>query len=102
LKPSPDRRSAILLRSGAVGAGYYSMHLWDFEHDRLTTIASLRESDPGSDRSFDYEWSSDSRAIHITGHTGGFARRRGQPRSLDLVYLLAGQQLYDLEMPAND
>jgi hypothetical protein len=97
LKPSPDRRFAILLRSGAIGAGYYSMHLWDFEQDRLTTIVSLREADAGSGRSFEYDWSYDSRAVHITGMTGGFKRRGGTPRSLDLIYLVGVDGLYDLE-----
>jgi hypothetical protein len=96
LKPSPDRRLAILLRSGAMAAGYYSMHLWDFEQDHLTTILSLREADPGSGRSFDYEWSADSRAVHITGATGGFERRKPQPRSLDLIYLVGDETVYDL------
>ncbi len=96
LKPSPDRRKAILLRSGAMAAGYYSMHLWDFEHDRLTTILSLREAEPGAGRSFDYDWSADSQAVHITGATGGLQRRKPQPRSLDLIYLLADGAVYDL------
>lgn len=96
LKPSPDRRQAILLRSGAMAAGYYSMHSWDFEQARLTTILSLREADPGSGRSFDYDWSSDSRAVRITGATAGFQRRRREPRSLDLVYLVGDEALYDL------
>lgn len=99
LKPSPDRRLAILLRSGALGAGYYSIHLWDFGRDRLTTIMSLREADPGSGRSFDYDWSADSRAVHITGTTGGFQRRGGQPRSLELIYLVGDEVLYDLAPP---
>jgi hypothetical protein len=97
LKPSPDRRFAILLRSGAIGAGYYSMHLWDFEQDRLTALVSLREADQGSGRSFEYDWSYDSRAVHITGATGGFQRRGGTPRSLDLIYVLGQEGLYDLE-----
>jgi hypothetical protein len=96
LKPSPDRRLAILLRSGAMAAGYYSMHLWDFENDRLTTILSLREADPGSGRSFDYSWSADSRAVHISGATGGFQRRKPQPRTLDLIYLVGDGTVYDL------
>jgi hypothetical protein len=98
LKPSPDRRRAILLRSGALGSGYYSMHLWEFEQGRLTAILSLRESDPGSGRSFDYDWSSDSRAVQVTGATGGFERRRGTPRSLDLIYLVGDEALYDLAL----
>jgi hypothetical protein len=98
LKPSPDRRRAILLRSGAMAAGYYSMHLWDFDQDRLTTILSLREADPGSGRSFDYEWSADSRAVHITGATAGFRRRHGEPRSLDLIYLVGDEAVYDLQL----
>jgi hypothetical protein len=98
LQPSPDRQHAVLLRSGALGAGYYSMHLWDFTPHRLTTIVSLREADPGSGRSFDYRWSADSRAVHITGATGGFQRRSGKPRSLNLIYLLGDEALYDLEL----
>jgi hypothetical protein len=98
LEPSPDRRFAILLRSGSLGAGYYSVHLWDFERDLLSTIVSLREAEQGSGRSFDYEWSSDSRAVHITGETGGFARRGGERRSLDLLYLVGEEGLYDLEV----
>jgi hypothetical protein len=101
LKPSPDRRFAILLRSGALGAGYYSIHVWDFDRDQLATIVSLREAEPGSGRSFDYEWSRDSRAVHITGNTGGFERRRGEPRALDLIYLIGQEGLYDLQATVN-
>jgi hypothetical protein len=97
LKPSPDRRRAILLRSGALAAGYFSMHLWDFVQDRLTTILSLREADPGSGRSFDYQWSQDSRAVHITGATAGFERRRREPRALDLIYVIEDDSVHDLK-----
>jgi hypothetical protein len=72
------------------------MHLWDFEQDRLTTILSLREADAGSGRSFDYDWSKDSRAIHITGATAGFPRRHREPRPLDLIYVVGNEAVYDL------
>lgn len=99
LLPSPDRRRALLLRSGALGAGYYSIHLWHLEQDRLETILSLREADPGSGRSFWYRWSSDSKAVHIGGSTGGLERRKRAPRELNLVYLVGEGTIYEAGGP---
>jgi hypothetical protein len=96
LKVSPDPRSGVILRSGALGAGYYSVHLWDFATGRVDTILSLRESDEGSGRSFDYRWSSDSKALQIKGMTGGFERRtRLPPRQFNLIYLVEHQKVYE-------
>ncbi len=94
LLASPDRQRALLLRSGAMAGGYYSIHLWDFETDKLETIVSLRESDPGSGRSFEYLWSADSRAFQLTGRTGGFERRKREGRDLNLIYLVGDPNLY--------
>jgi hypothetical protein len=93
---APSLRRAIFLRSGALGGGFYSLYDWDFESDRVQTVLSLRESDPGSGRSFEYAWSSDSKAVRISGRTGGFARRGGAPRSLDLLYLVDGS-VYEIQ-----
>ncbi len=96
LVASPDRRRALLLRSGALGGSYYSLHLWDFDTDELETIVSLRESDPGSGRSFDYRWAKDSRAFQLTGRTGGFVRRQREGRDLNLIYLVGNPNLYEV------
>jgi hypothetical protein len=97
LEVSPDRRRGVMLRSGALGAGYYSVHVWEFQSNQVQTILSLREVDEGSGRSFTYRWSLDSRAVEIKGATGGFERRKPQPRQFNLIYLLDGQQVYEVE-----
>ena len=91
---SPDGKRGLLLRSGAMAGGYYSLHVWDFETDELETVVSLRESDPGSVRSFEYRWSEDSRAFQLSGRTGGFERRKPEGRDLNLIYLIGDPKLY--------
>jgi hypothetical protein len=97
LEVSPDRRHAVMLRSGALGAGYYSVHVWEFASNQVQTVLSLREIDEGSGRSFGHRWSLDSRAVEIKGTTGGFERRKPKPRHFNLIYLLDGQQVYEAE-----
>ena len=92
---SPNRRRVVFLRSGALGAGFYSMHVWNLENDRTETVVSLAEVDPGSGRSFDYRWSADSKALLITGSAGGFARRKHDPQQLRMIYLVETALLYD-------
>ena len=96
LVASPDRRRALFLRSGAMGGSYYSLHLWDLDTDQVETIVSLRESDPGSGRSFEYRWSKDSRAVELFGRTAGFERRRPEARDLNLIYVIGDTNLYDV------
>ncbi len=96
LKVSPDRRRGVLLRSGALGAGYYSIHVWDFATGRVDTILSLREADEGSGQSFDYRWSDDSQAVEIKGVTSGFERRKPvPPKEFNLIYLVNQQKVYE-------
>jgi hypothetical protein len=96
LKVSPDRRRGVLLRSGALGAGYYSIHVWDFASGHVETVISLREADEGSGQSFGYRWSSDSQALQISGMTGGFERRKRLPATeFNLIYLVEGQGIYE-------
>ncbi len=92
---APNRRRAAFLRSGALGVGFYSVHVWTLENGRIETVVSLAEVDPGSGRSFDYLWSADSEALLITGSAGGFARRKPDPRQLRMIYLVETGLLYD-------
>ena len=97
LKASPDRRKAAFLRSGSLGTSLHSIHVWNPENDQMETVLSLREADPGSGRSFDYRWSRDSRALHISGDAGGFVARSAKPRQLNLIYVLEEKGIYGVE-----
>ena len=97
LKPSPDRGKAAFLRSGSLGTSLHSIHVWDLETGDTETVLSLTEADPGSGRSFDYRWSQDSRALHISGGTGGFVARSAEPAELNLIYLLEEKAVYTVE-----
>lgn len=93
--PSPGRRKAAFLRSGALGRGFYSLHCRDLASGEFRTVASLREPDPGSGRSFKFFWSGDSQALFLTGRISGFGRRQQKQRELKLIYLLADGKLYE-------
>lgn len=97
LVPSPDGNHAVLLRSGAMVAGYYSVHIWSADSEEPAAILSLREADEGSGRSFDFKWTRDSQAVQIKGHTGGFDRREREPREFNLLYVVDEKKIYDLE-----
>ena len=101
LAVAPDGRRAALLRSGALVAGYFSIHTWQIGSPRAPVLISLREHDGKSTRSFSMQWSADSAALRIFGKTGGFERRASQKAdpagvALDLLYLLPDGNLYDL------
>lgn len=102
LSVSPDGRRAAFLRSGALLAGYYSIHVWPLDGDEASPILSLREHDGKATRSFSIRWSKDSRALRIHGRTGGFERRGsrggGGPSGIafDLLYLITDGSVYDL------
>lgn len=93
---SPDRTHGALLRSGATASGFYSLHLWSFESGAIETVVSLHESEPGGGLSFEYRWSRDSRALHLSGATGGFERRDPQRRTLNHLHIRGVPGLYDL------
>ena len=96
LVPSPDGNRAVLLRSGAMAAGYYSIHLWSADDRDPKAILSLREFDEDSGRSFNLRWTSDSAAIQVAGRTGGFERRKREPSDFNLIYLVDEDKMYDL------
>lgn len=101
LAVAPDGRQAALLRSGALLAGYFSVHTWQVGDEQAPVVVSLREHDGKSTRSFSLEWSNDSAALRIVGRTGGFERRasqQGDPAGIpvDLLYLVAERKLYNL------
>ena len=95
LLAAPNRRRVVFLRSGALGVGFYSVHVWNLENDRTETVVSLAEVDPGSGRAFDYRWSADSKALLITGSAGGFARRKHDPQRVRMIYVVETALLYD-------
>lgn len=101
LAVAPDGRRAALLRSGALLAGYYSIHVWETDTLEARAVVSLREHAGEATNSFSLRWSNDSAALRIFGRTGGFARRssRGSGTdgiSLDLIYFVPDGTIYDL------
>lgn len=104
LAVAPDGRHAALLRSGALLAGYYSVHVWRVDTEETPVIVSLREHGDRATKSFALSWSADSSALRIYGRTGGFKRRGprdgGGPDGIavDLLFLLADQSVYDLSL----
>ena len=104
LAVSPDARRAALLRSGALLAGYYSVHVWEIGAAEAPAIVSLREHGSNATKSFRIRWSADSSALHLAGKTGGFDRRssRGGSESsgtsVNLVYMVNDETVYDLSL----
>ena len=104
LTVSPDGRQAALLRSGALLAGYYSIHVWQTGSSEAAAILSLREHDDNASKSFRMRWSEDSSALHIEGRTGGFDRRASHDGAaaagvpINLVYLVSDMTVYDLNL----
>lgn len=104
LTVSPDGRRAALLRSGALLAGYYSVHVWRIGSADVPAIVSLREYGSDATRSFRIRWSADSSALHLHGRTGGFDRRsshRGAASegvSINLLYMINDATVYDLNL----
>ncbi len=98
---APNGRRAALLRSGALLAGYFSIHTWHVGSSTAPVVISLREHDGNATQSFLMQWSSDSLALRIVGKTGGFDRRASQTSGsagipVDLLYLVSEGVLYDL------
>ena len=99
---APDGKHAGLLRSGALLAGYYSIHVWEVETGDAPAILSLREHAGRGAQSFSFRWSEDSSAFQIRGRTDGFDRRSSQRGAgpdgiaINLLYVLGDQKLYDL------
>ena len=103
LTVSPDGSRAALLRSGALLAGYYSIHVWDTRSSEAPAILSLREYGDSAIGSFRMRWSTDSSALHVQGRTGGFDRRSSRDASsdgiaIDLVCLVANKAVYNLAL----
>ena len=104
LTVSPDGRRAALLRSGALLAGYYSVHVWRIGSSDAPAIVSLREHGSDATKSFQLQWSADSSALHLQGRTGGFDRRssRGGAESdgisINLLYMINDATVYDLNL----
>ena len=104
LTVSPNGRFAAFLRSGALLAGYYSIHVWRVGDQQAVALLSLREHDGKGTQSFSLLWSRDSEALLIRGETDGFRRRGsrggGGPEGIPmrLVYIAADHGLYDLNL----
>lgn len=104
LTVSSDGRRAALLRSGALLAGYYSVHVWRIGSADAPAIVSLREHGSDATRSFRIRWSADSSALHLEGRTGGFDRRssHGGANSegvfINLLYMVNDAAVYDLNL----
>ncbi len=96
LAVSPDATRGAFLRSGATRSGFHSLHIWDFASGEIETVLSLHEADPGSGRSFDYRWSADSRALHLSGASAGFERRNVQRRDLNHFHIVGTPGLYEV------
>jgi hypothetical protein len=62
---SPDGRYLALTRS--TRRAYHTVFVWDERNRVLHEVVSVQEGDPGSGASHQYRWSSDSRALLISG-----------------------------------
>lgn len=97
---APDGSRAAFLRSGALLAGYYSIHIWQLEDLEAPGILSLREHREEGTRSFSLQWSADSVALQIQGRTSGLSRRESRGGSegiaFRVLYLADKEELYDL------
>ena len=102
LTVAPDGKHACLLRSGALLAGYYSIHVWEVETGDAPAILSLREHAERGSQSFHFRWAEDSSAFQVRGRTDGFDRRSSQRGAgpdgiaINLLYVVEDQKLYDL------
>jgi hypothetical protein len=85
---SPDK-SKIISVGGSIYGGPYSILVWDFTDDTKTLVTSILEQSPGSGRSFDYRWSSDSKFIEIEGSS------HKHPRGFRYIYEHSTKKLYD-------
>lgn len=94
---SPDRQKVAFLRSEDAMRGFHSLHVWERGTHAMGTICSLWEADPGSGISFQYRWSNDSMALHLTGETQGFSRAKMDGYTqLNLIYLANQKELVQL------
>ncbi len=103
LAVAPDGRQTAFLRSGALLAGYFSIHTWRVGSAAAPVVISLREHADKATKSFVLQWSRDSLALRMYGKTAGFERRASQTSGtdgtpVDLLYLVSTQALYDLTM----
>ncbi|MFN7161323.1 MAG: hypothetical protein ACK4NC_07040 [Candidatus Gracilibacteria bacterium] len=70
---SPDSKKVIFdrYRNGM----YHEIMLWNTEKDVLQTLAVVMESDPGSGRSFEYNWK-DNETLYIYGEKASMNQRK--------------------------
>lgn len=66
---SPDKKKAAFIVSHGTKSWKvnHTVVVWDVESDLRTPVVTITESDPGSGRSFDYMWSTDSNLLRIKG-----------------------------------
>ena len=66
---SPDKKKAAFIVSHGKKSWKvnHTVVVWDVESDVRTPLATITEADPGSGRSFDYAWSTDSNLLRIKG-----------------------------------
>ena len=104
LAVSPEGLQAAFLRSGALLAGYYSIHVWHMDMIETQVVVRLRENAGKATRSFSLRWSRDSAALRIFGRTAGFERRSSRQGGgedgfpLNLVYLVSDGKVYDFNL----
>ncbi len=100
LQVAPDGQHAVFLRSGAMLANFYSIHIWDLQNDDSAVIYSMRNSEEQDSKSFSLHWTADSAALQVVGTGGGFLRRppggNRVDRAVNLIYQLNDQTVYEL------
>jgi len=94
-KVAPDHLKVGFWRANS--EGFHSFHVWDLSTGCIENVISMWETDPGSGTSWQWEWSADSKALHIQGTCSGFSRSRaGGRKEFDLLYLVDTKQVFSL------
>ena len=80
--------------------GFYGVELVEQASGRRRPILSLWEADTGSGILLNVRWSSDSRAVRLSGATKGFRRHHHEFGTFNLVYLIDSDRFVDLMAPS--
>ena len=79
--------------------GFYGVELVEQRSGRRRPILSLWEADAGSGILLNVRWSSDSRAVRLSGATKGFRRQHREFVTFNLVYVIDSDRFVDLMAP---
>jgi hypothetical protein len=97
---SPDRRFAAYMSSENNSSGFDTIRVLNMDSNESKPVLSLREIDPGSGTSFQYQWMKNSRELLISGGTQGFSRSARGYGDFRIIYLIGRDVLIEIDDPA--